>query len=98
MGAFYFSDSIVGSIECNVIGRGTLSKLFSFSAIGRLVLAVTLKICCSILVDAVYTQSEVFHNRFFAFLNFVDLKNKLRGVLWIVSIFVWILAILKNLT
>ena len=89
---------IIISIVCNLTGRVTLSKLFAFSAIDSLVLAVTLKICCSILVDAVYTQSEVFHNRFFAFLNFVDLKNKLRGVLWIVAISVWILAILKNLT
>jgi potassium efflux system protein len=86
------------SIACNLMGRVTLSKLFAFSAIDCLVLAVTLKVCCSILVDAVYTQSEVFHNRFFAFLNFVDLKNKLRGVLWVVAIFVWILAILKNMT
>jgi potassium-dependent mechanosensitive channel len=86
------------SIGCNFSGRLTLSKLFAFSAIDCLVLAVTLKICCSILVDAVYTQSEVFHNRFFAFLNFVDLKNKLRSVLWVVAIFVWILSILKNLT
>jgi len=86
------------SIVCNLSGRVTLSKLLAFSAIDSLVLAVTLKICCSILVDAVYTQSEVFHNRFFAFLNFVDLKNKLRSVLWIVAIFVWILSILKNLT
>jgi potassium-dependent mechanosensitive channel len=86
------------SIGCNLTGRVTLSKLFAFSAIDCLMLAVTLKVCCSILVDAVYTQSEVFHNRFFAFLNFVDLKNKLRGVLWIVAIFVWILSILKNLT
>jgi potassium-dependent mechanosensitive channel len=86
------------SIVCNLSGRVTLSKLFAFSAIDSLVLAITLKVCCSILVDAVYTQSEVFHNRFFAFLNFVDLKNKLRGVLWVVAIFVWLLAILKNLT
>jgi potassium-dependent mechanosensitive channel len=86
------------SIACNLTGRLTLSKLFAFSAIDCLVLAVTLKVCCSILVDAVYTQSEVFHNRFFAFLNFVDLKNKLRSVLWVVAIFVWVLSILKNLT
>ncbi|HZZ74843.1 MAG TPA: mechanosensitive ion channel domain-containing protein, partial [Puia sp.] len=89
---------IVFSIVCNLTGRITLSKLFAFSAIDSLVLAVTLKICCSILVDAVYTQSEVFHNRFFAFLNYVDLKNKLRSVLWIVTVFVWMLSILKNLT
>ncbi|HEY2649223.1 MAG TPA: mechanosensitive ion channel domain-containing protein [Puia sp.] len=89
---------IIFSIGYNLAGRVTLSKLFAFSAIDCLILAVTLKVCCSILVDAVYTQSEVFHNRFFAFLNFVDLKNKLRNVLWIVAIFVWILSILKNLT
>jgi potassium-dependent mechanosensitive channel len=86
------------SIGCNITGRLTLSKLLAFSAIDSLMLAVTLKICCTILVDAVYTQSEVFHNRFFAFLNFVDLKNKLRNVLWVVAIFIWILSILKNLT
>jgi potassium-dependent mechanosensitive channel len=89
---------IIISIVCNLTGRVTLSKLFAFSAIDGLVLALTLKVCCSILVDAVYTQSEVFHNRFFAFLHFVDLKNKLRSVLWVVAIFVWILTILKNLT
>jgi potassium-dependent mechanosensitive channel len=86
------------SIGCNLTGRLTLSKLFAFSAVDCLVLAVTLKVCCSILVDAVYTQSEVFHNRFFAFLNFVDLKNKLRSVLWVVAIFIWVFSILKNLT
>jgi potassium efflux system protein len=89
---------IIFSILFNLTGRVTLSKLLAFSAIDSLILAVTLKVCCSILVDAVYTQSEVFHNRFFAFLNFVDLKNKLRRVLWIVAVFVWILSILKNLT
>jgi small-conductance mechanosensitive channel len=62
-----------------------------------LVLALTLKVCCTILLDAVYTQSEVFHNRFFAFLNFVDLKNKLRSVLWVVAICIWMLSILRNL-
>lgn len=85
------------SIVCNITGRVTLSKLLAFSSIDGLVLAITLKVCCTILVDAVYTQSEVFHNRFFAFLNFVDLKNKLRNLLWIVAIFVWIISLLKNL-
>jgi potassium efflux system protein len=88
---------IVISIVCNITGRLTLSKLFAFSAVDSLVLAVTLKVCCSILVDAVYTQSEVFHNRFFAFLNYVDLKNKLRNLLWVVAVFVWLISILRNL-
>jgi small-conductance mechanosensitive channel len=88
---------ILISIVCNLTGRLTISKLLAFSAIDSLVLAITLKVCCTILVDAVYIQSEVFHNRFFAFLHFVDLKNKLRRVLWVVAIAVWVLAILRNL-
>jgi len=88
---------ICGSIFCNLTGRVTLSKLLAFSAVDSLVLAVTLKVCCIILVDAVYTQSEVFNNRFFAFLHFVDLKNKLRRVLWVVAISLWLLSILRNL-
>jgi small-conductance mechanosensitive channel len=88
---------ILFSIGFNLTGRLTLCKLLAFSAIDSLVLAITLKVCCTILIDAVYSQSEVFHNRFFAFLNYVDLKNKLRRVLWVVAIFVWILSILRNL-
>jgi potassium-dependent mechanosensitive channel len=88
---------IILSIICNLTGRLTLCKLLAFSSINSLVLAITLKVCCTILVDAVYAQSEVFHNRFFAFLNFVDLKNKLRSVLWIVAIFAWILSLSRNL-
>ena len=88
---------ILFSIVCNLTGRLTISKLLAFSSINGLVLAITLKVCCTILVDAIYTQSEVFQNRFFAFLNFIDLKNKLRRVLWVLAIFVWIFSILKNL-
>jgi small-conductance mechanosensitive channel len=88
---------VILSISFNLTGRLTLSKLFAFSSVDSLVLAITLKTCCTILVDAVYLQSEVFHNRFFAFLNFVNLKNKLRSVLWIVAILLWTLSILRNL-
>jgi|KBSMisStaDraftv2_1062788.scaffolds.fasta_scaffold01772_4 small-conductance mechanosensitive channel len=85
------------SIICNLSGRLTLAKLFAFSAADSLVLAVTLKVCCTVLVDAVYAQSESQQNRFFAFLNFVNLKAKLKRVLWVVAVLVWILAILRNL-
>jgi potassium efflux system protein len=88
---------IVISVVCNLTGRLTLAKLLAFSSVDSLVLAITLKVCCTILIDAVYTQSEVFHNRFFAFLNFVHLKNKLRNILWIVAISVWILSLSKDL-
>jgi len=88
---------IVMSIACNLTGRVTLTKLLAFSAVDSLVLALTLKVFCTILVDAVYTQSEVFHNRFFAFLNYVDLKNKMRKVLWLLAITLWTLSILRNL-
>ena len=77
MGADHsFPDSDHLFNRLNLTGRITLCKLFAYQFSDSLVLAITLKVCCTILVDAVYTQSEVFHNRFFAFLNFVDLKNK----------------------
>ena len=85
------------SIACNLTGRVTLCKLLAFSSVDSIVLAVALKVSCTILVDAVYAQSEVFHNRFFAFLNFVDLKKKLRSVLWVVAIIVWVISIFRNL-
>jgi potassium efflux system protein len=88
---------IIISVVCNLTGRLTLAKILAYSAVDSLVLAVTLKVCCTILIDAVYTQSEAFHNRFFAFLNFVHLKNKMRNILWIVAIVVWILSLSKDL-
>ena len=88
---------ILISIGCNLTGRLTLSKLLAFSAIDSLVLATTLKVCCTILTDAVYAQSEIFHNRFFAFLSYVNLKNKLRRFLWVVAFALWALSILRNL-
>jgi small-conductance mechanosensitive channel len=87
------------SVVCNFTGRLTLSKLFALSAIDSLVLAVALKVCSAILVDVVYVQSEAYsNNRFSAFLNFVDLKNKLRRMLWIITILAWSFSILRNLT
>jgi potassium-dependent mechanosensitive channel len=88
---------IVFSIVCNLTGRVTMSKLLAFSSVNSLVLAITFKVCCTILIDAIYTQTEVFQNRFFAFLNFIDLKNKLRNVLWVITIIVWIFSLLQNL-
>ncbi len=88
---------IIFSVVCNLTGRLTLAKILAYSAVDSLVLAITLKVCCTILIDAVYTQSEAFHNRFFAFLNFVHLKNKMRNILWVVAIVVWILSLSKDL-
>ena len=85
------------SIGCNLSGRVTLCKLLAYTAVDSLVLAIALKVCSTILVDAVYAQSEVYQNRFFAFLNYVDLKSKLRSVLWVVAIFVWLISIFRNL-
>ncbi len=87
------------SVGCNFAGRLTLSKLFAISAIDSLMFAVILKVCSTILIDVVYVQSEAYsNNRFSAFLNFVDLKSKLRGMLWVVTIVVWLFSILRNLT
>ena len=87
------------SVLCNYTGCLILSKLFAISAIDSLLLAVSLKICSTILVDAIYMQSEAYsNNRFSAFLNFVDLKTKLRRILWVITVLVWAFSISRNLT
>jgi potassium-dependent mechanosensitive channel len=87
------------SIIANLAGRLTLSKLFAISSIQGLVLAVTLKVFSAILIDAIYIQSEAFrNNRFSAFLNFIDLKDKLRRLLWILAVMAWVFSLLRNLT
>ena len=87
------------SIIFNITGRFTLAKLFGIGAAQGIVLAVAFKIFSAILIDAVYIQSEAFKtSRFSAFLDFIDLKNKLRQILWVIAVVAWIFALLRNLT
>ncbi len=87
------------SVIFNVLGRITLAKLFGMSAIQGFVVAITLKVFSSIILEAVYLQSEAYKgSSFSAFLNYDELKGKLRRMLRVVTIILWFIALTKSLT
>jgi small-conductance mechanosensitive channel len=85
------------SIILNIIGRLTLAKILGVSAIQSLVLGLTLHIFCTMVLEAIYLQSEtVSKSRFSEFINFKELQIKLKTILWIVASIVWLVSLMRN--
>ncbi|WP_018612639.1 mechanosensitive ion channel family protein [Segetibacter koreensis] len=90
---------VVLSIIFNLAGRVSLAKIFGVSAIQCLVLGITLKVFCALVLEAIYLQSEAYHeSRFAKFINFNTLQHRFLRVLWIVSTAVWLVSLMRNLT
>lgn len=89
----------VFSILFNLTGNFYLAKIAGATAIQCLMLAITLKVFCEMVVEAIYLQSEAYHeSRFSEFLNFEKLKLNLRRTLWILACIVWLAALVRDLT
>jgi potassium efflux system protein len=87
------------SIVFNLTGRASLAKIFGVSAVQCLVLGLTLKVLCTMVVEAIYLQSEAYENsRFSEFINFKNLQYKLLRFLWILAIVIFALSLIRNLT
>ena len=87
------------SIIFNLAGRVSLAKIFGVSAVQCLVLGITLKVFCTMVLEAMYLQSEAYHeSRFAQFINFNALRSRFLRGLWIVSIVAWTVSLMRNLT
>jgi potassium efflux system protein len=87
------------SIIFNLTGRASLAKIFGVSAIQCLVLGISLKVFCTVLLEAIYLQSEAYHNsRFSDFFNFKNLQYKLLRFFWILASLIFTLSLIRNLT
>ena len=87
------------SIIFNLTGRVSLAKILGVSAVQCLVLGISLKVFCSMVLEAVYLQSEAFHDsRFSDFINFGALRHRFLRILWILACIVWVVSLLRNLT
>ena len=87
------------SLLFNLMGRTSLAKIVGVSAIQSLVLGISLKIFCSVVLEAIYLQSEAYQeSRFSEFLNFSALQNRFKRVLWILAIIIWSVSLIRNLT
>ena len=89
---------VVMSIVFNLTGRLSLAKIFGISAIQCLMLGVTLKVICTIVLELIYLQTKAYReSRFSAFINFKELQTRLRRNLWVLASLVWIITFLRNL-
>lgn len=87
------------SIFFNLTGRVTLAKILGVSAIQCLMLGISLKVFCAMVLETIYLQSEAYHNsRFSDFINFNTLQARFVRVLWILASFVWVVSLARNLT
>ncbi|MCW3089896.1 MAG: hypothetical protein JWP81_965 [Ferruginibacter sp.] len=96
--AIFTLTQAVLSIFFNLTGRVSLAKIFGVSAIQCLFLGISLKVFCTMVLEAIYLQSEAyFESRFSDFINFTVLKQRFLRVLWILSCIVWAVALVRNL-
>ncbi|MCW3109285.1 MAG: hypothetical protein JWQ09_3791 [Segetibacter sp.] len=97
--AIFTLTQVVLSIIFNLTGRVSLAKVFGVSAIQCLVLGISLKVFCHMVLEAIYLQSEAFHeSRFAEFINFKTLQYRFLRILWMLSIAVWAVSLMRNLT
>ena len=90
---------IVLSLSFNLTGRLSLAKIFGVSAVQCLLLGITLKVFCTIVVEAIYLQTEAYQSsRFSDFINFKELQHRLINYLWLLASLVFIVALARNIT
>jgi potassium efflux system protein len=90
---------LILSLSFNLTGRLSLAKIFGVSAVQCLALGVSLKVFCTIVVEAVYMQTEAYQSsRFSDFINFKELQHRLIKYLWLLASVVFIIAFARNIT
>jgi potassium efflux system protein len=97
--AIFSLAQVLLSIGLNLAGRASLAKILGVSAVQCLVLGISLKVFCTMVLEAIYLQSESFHeSRFSEFINFKELQHRFLRILWILSVLVWSISLMRNFT
>ncbi|MEO6883380.1 MAG: mechanosensitive ion channel domain-containing protein [Bacteroidia bacterium] len=87
------------SLVFNFTGRVTLAKIVGIAAVQSLVLGITLKVFSTMVLEAIYLQSEAYKaSKFSDLINYNELQHRLRRVLWMIASVVWFIALLVNIT
>ena len=90
---------VVLSIVFNLTGRVTLAKILGECAVQTLMTGISLKVLCTLFLEAVYVQSEAYQDsRFSEFINFKAFQPRFMRMLWILAAILWSLTLLRNLT
>ncbi|MCZ4245593.1 mechanosensitive ion channel family protein [Pedobacter punctiformis] len=90
---------IVLSIIFNLTGRVSLAKIFGVSAVQCLMLGITLKVFCTMVLESIYLQTEAYQSsRFSDFINFKELQHRFQTYLWVIASVVFFISFVRNLT
>lgn len=90
---------VVLSIFFNLTGRVSLAKIFGVSAIQCLMLGITLKVFCTMVLEAIYLQTEAYQSsRFSDFINFKELQHRFQTYLWVIASLVFFISFVRNIT
>ncbi len=89
---------VVLSVVFDLTGRTSLAKIFGISAIQCLMLGLALKVFCTMVLEAIFIQSEAYQeSRFSEFINYKELQHRFKKVLWVLAIAVWLVSLIRNL-
>jgi potassium-dependent mechanosensitive channel len=87
------------SVFFNITGRLSLAKIAGITAIQTVVLALTLWVFFTLLLEAVYLQFKAStHRRVSGMFDFQQLQAKSQGIVWTFALIAWTLSIVRNLT
>ncbi|HEY6144509.1 MAG TPA: mechanosensitive ion channel domain-containing protein [Flavobacterium sp.] len=90
---------VILSLLFNLTGRLSLAKIFGVSAVQCLMLGITLKVFCVMVLEVIYMQTEAYRSsRFSNFINFKELQHSLVKYLWILASIVFIIGFARNIT
>ena len=90
---------VILSLMFNLTGRLSLAKIFGVSAVQCLVLGISLKVFCTIIIEAIYLQTEAYQSsRFSNFINFKERQHRLVKYLWLLASVVFLIALARNIT
>ena len=88
---------IILSLIFNLTGRVTLTKIFGVSAVQCLMLGLTLKVLCTMVLESVYLQSEAYkQSRFAEYINYQALEHKYIKVLWVIACLIWFIGLTRS--
>jgi len=87
------------SLLFNLTGRLSLAKIFGVSAIQCLMLGIGLKVFCTMVLEAIYLQTEAYQSsRFSDFINYKELQFRLQRYLWVIAALVFFVSFVRNIT
>jgi small-conductance mechanosensitive channel len=90
---------VVLSLLFNLTGRLSLAKIFGVSAVQCLMLGITLKVFCNIVLEAIYMQTEAYQSsRFSDFINYKSLQHRLQRYLWVLASLVFFISFVRSIT